>query len=63
VAHGAKFGGADLSDRSMLSLVILGGQVKEKPNFAGAKLSGVWMLADLAGATCMELISAGPIWQ
>ena len=33
---GTNFAGADLSDSSMLSLVILGGQVKEKPNFAGA---------------------------
>ena len=47
---GATFAGADLSDSSMLSLVILGGQVKEKPNFAGANLSGVRMIADLPGA-------------
>src|SRR5438067_8604304 len=45
---GADFAGADLSGSSMLSLVILGGEVKEKPNFAGANLSGVRMIADLA---------------
>src|SRR5438046_1726885 len=37
---GTNFVGADLSDRSMLSLVTLGGQVKETPSFAGATLSG-----------------------
>src|SRR5215472_10339185 len=42
---GTNFARADLSDSSMLSLVILGGQVKEKPNFAGANLSGVRMIA------------------
>src|SRR5207248_8324432 len=47
---GAKFSGADLSESSMLSLVILGGDVKEKPNFAGANLSRVRMIADLPGA-------------
>ena len=47
---GAKFTGADLSGSSMLSLVILGGPVKEKPDFAGANLSGVRMIADLPGA-------------
>ena len=47
---GTKFAGADLSGSSMLSLVILGGQVKDKPNFAGANLSGVRMIADLPGA-------------
>ena len=33
----------------VVSLVILGGQVKERPNFAGANLSGVRMIADLPG--------------
>jgi uncharacterized protein YjbI with pentapeptide repeats len=45
---GANFTGADLSDSTMLSLVILGGPVKEKPKFAGANLSGVRMIAELA---------------
>ena len=47
---GTQFADADLSDSSMLSLVILGGQVKDRPNFAGANLSGVRMIADLPGA-------------
>src|SRR6202162_3511964 len=47
---GTNFAGADLSDSSMLSLVILGGQVKEKPNFAGANLSGVRIVGDVRGA-------------
>jgi uncharacterized protein YjbI with pentapeptide repeats len=47
---GANFAGADLSDSSMLSLVIIGGPVKDKPNFAGANLSGVRMIAELAQA-------------
>src|SRR6266446_6112322 len=46
---GTNLAGADLADSSMLSLVILGGQVKERPNFAGANLSGVRMIADLPG--------------
>src|SRR5437899_3362190 len=46
---GTKFAGADLSGSTMLGLVILGGTVKEKPNFAGANLSGVRLIADLPG--------------
>ena len=53
---GTKFAGADLSGSSMLSLVILGGQVKDKPNFAGANLSGVRMIADLRAPICMAPI-------
>jgi uncharacterized protein YjbI with pentapeptide repeats len=47
---GTNFAGADLSGSSMLGLVVLGGDVKEKPSFARANLSGVRMIADLPGA-------------
>ena len=43
------FRGADLSDTSILSPVVLGGEVKERPNFAGVNLSGSRIIADFPG--------------
>lgn len=47
---GTDFTGADLTRASLLSVVILGGQVKAMPIFKGANMTGVKMIADLPGA-------------
>ena len=47
---GADFSGADLTNASMLSLVVVGGDVKARPRFVGAKMGGVRIIAELDGA-------------
>ena len=47
---GTDFTGANLARASLLSVVILGGQVKKMPTFKGANLTGIKMIADLPGA-------------
>src|SRR4029077_20462876 len=47
---GADFTDAQLRGASMLSLVVLGGEVKKMPSFKNADLRGIRMIADLPGA-------------
>ena len=47
---GTDFTGADLTRASLLSVVILGGEVKKMPIFKDANMRGVKMIADLPGA-------------
>jgi len=47
---GTDFSSATLVSCSMLSVVVLGGEVKTPPNFAGADLSGARIIADFPGA-------------
>lgn len=47
---GTDFTGANLSRASLLSVVVLGGEVKKMPVFKGANMTGVRMIADLPGA-------------
>ena len=48
---GTNFAGAHMAQASLLSVVVLGGQVKQTPIFEGADLTGAKMIADLPGAT------------
>ena len=47
---GTDFTGADLTRASLLSVVVLGGEVKKMPIFKSANMTGVKMIADLPGA-------------
>lgn len=47
---GTDFSGARLVGSSLLSVVVLGGEVKTPPNFAGADLSGARIIADFPRA-------------
>jgi uncharacterized protein YjbI with pentapeptide repeats len=47
---GTDFTGANLSRASLLSVVVLGGEVKKMPIFKSANMAGVKMIADLPGA-------------
>lgn len=44
------FRGAKMSDCTLMSIVVLGGEVQKRPNFAGADLSRARIMGDLPGA-------------